>query len=62
MAQNVFNNKLVANVVAADIPVNPGSLLQQGATQIAGLVEGMDLEKLKGAYNLAITQVSHPLS
>ncbi|KAI9694039.1 MAG: hypothetical protein M1822_003310 [Bathelium mastoideum] len=56
VAQNVFNNKLVANVIAQKIPVNPGSLLSTGATQVANLVDPKFLEQLKFAYNAAIDQ------
>ncbi|KAL9096258.1 MAG: hypothetical protein Q9165_001781 [Trypethelium subeluteriae] len=53
---NVFNNKLIENVIAQKIPVNPASLLSQGATRISSLVDPVYLDQLKLAYNAAITQ------
>lgn len=58
VAQSVFNNQLVRNVVATGLPVNPGDLLSRGATQLATLVSADQLPQLKLAYNKAITQVS----
>ncbi|KAF2230548.1 MFS general substrate transporter [Viridothelium virens] len=56
VAQNVFNNKLIENVIAQRIPVDPVSLLSQGATHISSLVDPVYLDRLKSAYNEAITQ------
>lgn len=58
VAQSVFNNKLVSNVIAQRIPVNPGALLSQGATQLARLVDTRYLDGLRLAYNNSITEVS----
>lgn len=57
VAQNVFNNKLVSNVLAAGISVNPASLLSVGATKLQGLVQPQYFEQLQLAYNESITQV-----
>lgn len=57
VAQSVFNNQLVRNVVATGLPINPGELLSRGATQLATLVSSDQLPVLKMAYNKAITQV-----
>lgn len=57
VAQNVFNNKLIQNVAARGIPVNPALLLSQGATQLSNLVEPQFLGSLQEAYNDTITQV-----
>ena len=57
VAQNVFNNKLIENVIDQKIPVNPAALLSQGATQVSNLVDPQYLDALKFAYNAAITQV-----
>ena len=59
VAQNVFNNKLIQNVIAAGIPVDPGALLSEGATDISSLVAPKYLDQLKFAYNTSITQVHH---
>ncbi|KAL9105861.1 MAG: hypothetical protein Q9227_009024 [Pyrenula ochraceoflavens] len=56
IAQNVFSNKLLANVSAQNIPLNPSRLLQAGATSLVGLVAAKDLDKLKLAYNNTVTQ------
>ncbi|KAI9685961.1 MAG: hypothetical protein M1820_010699 [Bogoriella megaspora] len=56
VAQNVFNNKLIENVIAQHIPVNPAALLSQGALQISKLVEPQFLDELKYAYNKSLTQ------
>ena len=60
VAQNVFNNKLVENIIKQQVPVNPAALLFAGATQISSLVEPRFLDQLKFAYNEAITQVGDP--
>ena len=57
VAQSVFNNKLLSNIVAQNIPINPGALLSQGATKISDLVGPQYLGDLKIAYNESITQV-----
>lgn len=57
VAQSIFNNKLVSNVIAQQIPVSPGALLSQGATQLSQLVGPQHLDALKVAYNESITQV-----
>lgn len=57
VAQSVFNNKLISNVLAQRIPVSPGALLSEGATQLARLVEPQFLGRLRFAYNESITQV-----
>ncbi|EMC93670.1 hypothetical protein BAUCODRAFT_75853 [Baudoinia panamericana UAMH 10762] len=56
VAQNIFNNKLIANVAAAGVPVNPAALLGTGATQLAALVPPSFLPQLRVAYNKAITE------
>lgn len=58
VAQNVFNNKLISNVLAAGIPVNPAALLFVGATRLQTLVEPQYFDRLQSAYNESITQVS----
>lgn len=57
VAQSIFNNKIVSNVVAQQIPVSPGALLSEGATQLSRLVGPQYLDALKFAYNESITQV-----
>lgn len=57
VAQNVFNNKLVSNVVQQQVPVNPGALLAVGATQVSKLVPPEFLNALRTAYNDALTEV-----
>lgn len=59
VAQSVFNNKLVSNIIAQRIPVNPGALLSQGATQIQELVGPEFLGGLRLVYNESITQASN---
>lgn len=59
VAQNVFNNKLIANVRAQAIPVDPVALLSVGATQLQKLVDPQYFGRLQLAYNESITQVSH---
>ncbi|KAH8730333.1 major facilitator superfamily domain-containing protein [Phaeosphaeriaceae sp. PMI808] len=56
VAQNVFNNKLISNVLASGIPVNPAALLSVGATKLQTLVEAKYLNQLQLAYNESITQ------
>ncbi|KAH7094398.1 major facilitator superfamily domain-containing protein [Paraphoma chrysanthemicola] len=56
VAQNVFNNKLISNVLAAGIPVNPAALLSVGATRLQTLVEPQYFDRLQSAYNESITQ------
>jgi len=58
VAQSVFNNQLVRNVVAAGLQINSGDLLSRGATQLISLVDPAELPVLKTAYNKAITQVN----
>lgn len=57
VAQSVFNNKLVSNIIGQQIPVSPEALLSQGATQISNLVDPKYLDVLRLAYNESITQV-----
>lgn len=57
VAQSVFNNTLISNVLAQRIPVSPGALLSEGATQLANLVGPEYLDRLRLAYNDSITQV-----
>ena len=59
VAQNIFSNKLITNVVAQNIPINPASLLGEGATNLAGTVPSQYLEQVKFAYNKSITEVSY---
>ncbi|KAH4050220.1 MFS-type efflux pump elcC [Parastagonospora nodorum] len=56
VAQNVFNNKLVSNILAAGIPVDPAALLSVGATKLQGLVQPQFFGRLQLAYNDSITQ------
>lgn len=60
VAQNVFNNKLISNVLKRGIPVNPRSLLSVGATQLQNLVQPEFFTPLRLAYNDSITQVCSP--
>jgi hypothetical protein len=57
VAQNVFNNKLISNILAAGIPVDPASLLSAGATKLQGLVQPQYFAQLQLAYNKSIAQV-----
>ncbi|KAI0126665.1 MFS transporter [Xylariales sp. AK1849] len=57
IGQNIFNNQLLKNVVAAEIPVDTGSLLSQGATSIDRLVPVEFQPQLRLAYNDSIVQV-----
>lgn len=56
VAQNVFNNQLLANVALRNIPINPAALLSEGATRLAELAPEGFLEPLREAYNAALTQ------
>ncbi|TKX25777.1 MFS transporter-like protein 32 [Elsinoe australis] len=56
VAQNVFNNQLLSNVLARNIPINPAALLSEGATQLAELAPEGFFELLREAYNAALTQ------
>ncbi|KAG8629913.1 hypothetical protein KVT40_001532 [Elsinoe batatas] len=56
VAQNVFNNQLLSNVVSRNIPINPAALLSEGATRLAELAPEGFLEPLREAYNAALTQ------
>lgn len=58
VAQNVFNNQLIQNVIAQRIPINPAALLATGATELTNLVEPRYLDPLRVAYNQSLTQVS----
>ncbi|KAF2773334.1 MFS general substrate transporter [Teratosphaeria nubilosa] len=55
-AQNVFNNKLVQEIVDEKINVDAGTLLSEGATTISQLVKPEYLDAVKSAYNKAVTQ------
>nr|WNS47930.1 CapO [Capnodium sp. TTI-000886] len=56
VAQNVFDNQLVQNIVAKKVPINPATLLSEGATRIADIVDPQYLGPLKIAYNDSVTQ------
>ncbi|KAL6705698.1 hypothetical protein ACN47E_006487 [Coniothyrium glycines] len=56
VAQNVFNNKLVSNVLGEGVPIEPAALLSIGATQLQSLVQPEYFERLRLAYNTSITQ------
>lgn len=56
VAQNVFTNKLIQNLVA-DVPgVDPAFVLKTGATSLAADIPAQFLPKVLVAYNAALTQ------
>ncbi|MCJ1477933.1 MFS sugar transporter [Lambiella insularis] len=56
-AQNVFENQLVTNLIAANIPnLNPQTIVSNGATALTNLVSTSDLAEVLAAYNGAITK------
>lgn len=56
VGQNLFSNSLVRNVVAAGIPIDPSSILSEGATSLGDLVPAEFLAPLKVAYNDAVIE------
>ena len=58
VAQNVFNNKLIKNVLEQRIPVDPATLLTHGATELTNTVDPKYIGQLRVAYNKSLTQVS----
>ncbi|KAL8694157.1 MAG: hypothetical protein Q9218_001154 [Villophora microphyllina] len=56
VAQNIFNNRLISNLVA-DVPsIDPSLILQIGATNLKGAVDPAKIHDVLRAYNAALTQ------
>ncbi|KAL8703943.1 MAG: hypothetical protein Q9201_002893 [Fulgogasparrea decipioides] len=56
VAQNIFNNRLISNLLT-DVPsINPGFILKIGATNLKNAVDPAQLGGVLRAYNSAITQ------
>ncbi|KAM0713932.1 hypothetical protein Q7P37_010895 [Cladosporium fusiforme] len=56
LGQTVFTNRLIDNITAYNVPVNPLDILSGGATSIASLVKPEDLSLLRTAYNRALME------
>ncbi|KAL8713504.1 MAG: hypothetical protein Q9220_002366 [cf. Caloplaca sp. 1 TL-2023] len=56
VAQNIFNNRLISNLVANVPSVNPGLILNIGATNLKNSVDPAAIGGVIEAYNSAITQ------
>lgn len=57
VAQNIFSNNLVKNLLALDIPgLNPQVIVQAGATSIRHLVDPSRLPEVLVAYNDALVK------
>jgi hypothetical protein len=57
IAQSIFNNTLVRNVRAQNVPVDANLLLTQGATRLTSNVPAEYLPQIRQAYNDSIDQV-----
>lgn len=56
VAENVFANKLVSNVIAANLPgLDAATVLNAGATQIQKVIPAQFLPAILAAYNDALT-------
>lgn len=53
-AQNLFANELVSNLSQSVPSLDPGVILQAGATQLQQVVDKQDLPSVISAYNSAI--------
>ncbi|KAF1817855.1 MFS general substrate transporter [Dissoconium aciculare CBS 342.82] len=56
IAQSIFNNTLVRNVRAQNVPVDANLLLTQGATRLTSNVPAEYLPQIRQAYNDSIDQ------
>ena len=56
VAQNVFSNALVTNLLATVPDLNPASVVQSGLTNLLGVVGQDSIGKVLVAYNTAITK------
>ena len=56
VAQNIFQNQLVTNLIASVPDVNPQAVIMNGVTSITTTVDPSDLSKVLLAYNGAITK------
>lgn len=55
-AQNIFNNRLIAEIPQKAPGVNPFMVVNSGATNLANVIEASLLGGVRIAYNLALTQ------
>jgi len=56
VAQNVFTNKLIQNLVADVSGLDPNIVLITGATSLAARIPAQFLPRVLVAYNAALTQ------
>ena len=56
VAQNIFTNKLIANLIASVPNLNPELIAGTGVTQLNSIVNPADIGKVLVAYNSAITK------
>lgn len=57
VAQNIFTNKLVENLVALEISgLDPQTIVNSGATSVRDLVDSSRLAEVLSAYNLALVE------
>jgi Na+/H+ antiporter NhaC len=56
VAQNIFDNALVANLLAALPNLDPSLIVKNGATDLVDLVGANQIGEVLVAYNAAITQ------
>jgi len=56
IAQNIFTNRLLANLKAVVPDLDPTLVLRTGATDLKNVIESASLSRVLTAYNGAITQ------
>ncbi|KAK0301053.1 hypothetical protein LTR54_000682 [Friedmanniomyces endolithicus] len=57
VGQNVFESRLVSELVNRDIGLSPGQIVNTGATELRSVVPAEKLGELLGIYNDAVRQV-----
>ncbi|KAK1060809.1 hypothetical protein LTR74_011618 [Friedmanniomyces endolithicus] len=57
VGQNVFESRLVSELVNRDIGLSPGQIVNTGATELRSVVPAEKLGELLGIYNVAVRQV-----
>ena len=57
VAQNIFSNQLLKNLVKYAPNVNPFAVFEAGATNLKAAASGQDLAAVLAAYNKTLTQV-----